>query len=1183
MNAKHTLYLGFLMLAAAFAAPAGAQTTYTENFTNASTTNSWFFLNGACLTAGTASTTTAQNPSCVGSPYYIAKEGATPNLWGGNSGSLPDPLASGALRFTNTYVENGAILSNFNFPLSSQGLQVSFTTVTYLGDSGGSGHDGADGISFFLQDASYAADVGAFGGSLAYTCSNTNNDGTLSQVTGLPRGFDGISGGYIGLGIDEYGNFLNQGDNTATGWGYQPGRIGLRSSGSVNWANLNATYPTYYPSTLTTAQRAAAVQASCTSGNVWDFSSGSGVVIFPSQPLAFTSPGGSKFGDYPAIPTAYKVLPATQLIANESATQRSQAVPITYNLKITQSGLLSLSYSYNGGANQAVISSVDITQRDATGVAQNPLPSSVRFGFAGSTGGSRNIHEIMCFQATPTQVSSSSAGVNQRQSARVQTGTQVYLAYYNPQTWAGALTSQYIDQSTTNANALSIDSTINWDASCVLTGVPTGQTCDTTGPVGPVAAEAPASRVMFSWNGSNGIPFEWANLTTAQQTALTTGDTTPLTPYRLNFMRGDRSQEQQAATATTFTGLYRVRASVLGDIIDSAPTWVGPPNLPYPDTWTDLLRSSDTFSENSKAYSSFAANGTVTTHNERQRTNVVYTGANDGMLHGFRTGSYDSSNTYVPTLNDGLEVMAYVPGNVINNIQSATATRNFSDPQYGHKFDVDAPPGTGDLFYSGFWHTWLVGGMGPGGKAMYALDVTDPDSMFSTESNSAAVVKGEWDNTNITCTNGGGCKNNLGNTYGVPLIRRFHNGNWGAIFGNGYGSNSGDAGIFVMLVDSSGAITFYYLTTGVGSSGSPNGIGYVATADLDGDHVTDFVYGGDLQGNLWRFDLTDVNPANWAAANNPIFTTPSGQPITTAPIVVAAPGAGLLPHVLIEFGTGRQVPMTNTAPATYQAATQALYGIWDWNLSAWDGLSTFDYATKALSQPGGHTAAISGTTNLQQQTITSVSAATVANTGSDYRTVSANPVCYADVSGCNQYGWYLQLTSGNAFPPDPAIPQTSTTYPTSPAVFEQIIFNPTLIQGAFVINTTIPPATSATSCFNASSSGWTMALDPTTGGAFTTSFFLDSNSNAINAPNGPATGIALGGTGTPSSLIAGGGQSYVLTQTSGGAPPAGGGSTTGGSGSVGGGGGNTSGNAVIVRSSTPGAIKGKRLTWIQKR
>src|SRR6185503_122312 len=98
------------------------------------------------------------------------------------------------------------------------------------------------------------------------------------------------------------------------------------------------------------------------------------------------------------------------------------------------------------------------------------------------------------------------------------------------------------------------------------------------------------------------------------------------------------------------------------------------------------------------------------------------------------------------------------------------------------------------------------------------------------------------------------CGANLGKTYGVPQIRRLHNGKWGVILPNGIGSASGDAGVYIMTVDPSNAArTFYYLSTG--RSGG-NGIAYVSTADLDGDHITDFLYAGDLLGNIWRFDLT---------------------------------------------------------------------------------------------------------------------------------------------------------------------------------------------------------------------------------------------------------------------------------------------------------------------------------------
>jgi type IV pilus assembly protein PilY1 len=1213
--------LGALALAlgllAGSAARAQTTTTYSENFTGSSTTNSWYFINGACLTAGTGATSTAANPACVGSTYYTNK-GDT--LIGGDTGTLPDTAASGggALRFTNWFNENGAILSNFNFPLSSTGLAVSFTTVTYEGDSGGGGGDGADGISFFLQNATSAADVGAFGGSLGYTCSNTNNDATL-RPSGQPRGFDGLAGGYVGLGIDEYGNFLNSPDNTSSGdpiptsggpyasgasGQYQPGRIGMRGPGSTTWSSLNATYPTLYPSSLSNATRAQAVQSTCSTGHIWDYS-----LSTPAQTSA-TAP------NYTAIPNAWQALPASEPIANESATTRSQGTPITYNLKITSAGLLSLTYSYNGGALQTVISGVDITSAGA-----NPLPATIRFGFAGSTGGSRNIHEVMCFQATPSVTAQSSATLNQKQTAQVQAGTQLYFAFYNPATLAGSVTAENLVQSVANPNLVTISPTINWDASCVLTGV-TGSQCDPPasgasggGPAGPTPAQGSASRVILSFAPSStastssapgpgtGIPFQWASLTSAEQPALDTNDSTsttlPQAAYRLAYLRGDRTQEQTPSTTnpTQFNGLYRDRASVLGDIIDSSPVWVGPPNATFPGTWVDALWAgtsqavNDVLSENSgQAYTVFSSSGTssytsgtAANNHEAQRLNVVYAGANDGMLHGFRSGSFNGT-AFQNATNDGHEVLAYVPAYIVNTIQSSSVVNNYSDPQYGHKYDVDASPGTGDLFYNGVWHTWLVGGLGPGGNAIYALDVTDPAALFTESSGSnagpTAVVRGEWGTYVATTVSGGNttrtvtsttmncvgdgatpCGNHLGNTYGIPQIRRFHNGSWGAVFGNGLYSQTADAGIFVMLVDpSSGAITFYYVgagSSGTGTANNPNGIAYVTAADLDGDHITDYVYAGDIQGHVWRFDLTSTNPNNWTiTAPALVYTTPGSQPITSKVSVIAASSTGSAnPHVLVEFGTGQQVPMTNYSSATFATAAQALYGIWDWNLATWNTESSTKYA--ALSSHSS----ISGTSAIQVQTITSTTVATAIGTGTNYRTVSQNAVCYADVSGCSQFGWYMNLVSGYANPTDPATPTSSTS--TNPMVYEQVIFNPIVEAGAFIVNTTIPAASASTMCFSSAESGWTMAIDPATGGAFNTAFFADSQGNFLTTgvPGGSGqegvSGVALAGTGTPY-MYQSGTQYGLAMQTAPGTP-------------------------VTLNINPQNATSGKRLTWIEKR
>ncbi|HEY5102766.1 MAG TPA: hypothetical protein VII70_08280, partial [Steroidobacteraceae bacterium] len=159
MKANYSFAAMVIVLTGLIAPAAHAQTTqngvtcpaggYCEDFTGTALSRPWQSFNGACLTAGD---NTATIPACYGLAYY----GAEP-LVGGDTGTLPDGAGKGALRFTNGspggYHQNGAIVLNPSaaFP-STAGVAITFTTVTYRGDSGGSGKDGADGISFFLMD-----------------------------------------------------------------------------------------------------------------------------------------------------------------------------------------------------------------------------------------------------------------------------------------------------------------------------------------------------------------------------------------------------------------------------------------------------------------------------------------------------------------------------------------------------------------------------------------------------------------------------------------------------------------------------------------------------------------------------------------------------------------------------------------------------------------------------------------------------------------------------------------------------------------------------------------------------------------------------------------------------------------------------------------------------------------------
>ncbi|MDE2276778.1 MAG: pilus assembly protein PilY [Burkholderiales bacterium] len=1088
---------------------AHAQLVISDNLTGASSAYNWRALNGACLTAGNNS---GSIPACTGLAYYSGK-----TLVGGVTGRLPDAVGQGALRLTNgdttLYGSNGdnqtgAVVSNFTFP-SNQGLQVTFTTVTYGGD--GNNGTGADGISFFLADGSQPPTVGALGGSLGYSCSNVN--GT----------YDGVLGGYIGVGIDEYGNFSNPGDNTNTGPGFRAGRISLRGAGSTAWSWLNANYPTLYPGSLSSGSRANAVRNTCRTGYLWNYSGGT-VTDANGSSIANQSQTTQALA-YNYGLAAYNTLPAGTSISNQEGVNyplRTQAVPITYSLTITPNGLLSLSYSINGGAAQQVLNNQSIT------AANGPLPASFRFGFSAGTGGSNNVHEITCFKAAPVNQAQSSAGTNVQQSARVQTGSQVYLAYYHPGNWWGALTAQDLlyDPST---DIVSINPVAAWDASCVLTG----GSCQATGSSN--TAQAPNSRAMLTWGGSGGIPFEWSSLSPAQQATLTAGDSS-VTSNRLQFLRGDRSNE----LTNTGSGSFRPRAGVLGDIVDSSPTWVGPPQSPYTGPWADALYPAATAPEGSgQTYATFQG-----TSGAGARQNVVYAGANDGFLHGFRTGAAGSAAP-----NDGREVLAYMPSTALATIHSTTAALDYSAPQYSHNFYVNATPGSGDLYYNGAWHTWLVGGTGAGGNAggaignktstavgnLFALDITDP-SQFN-EANAGSLVLGDWTSASITCSNVANCGNSLGSIAGTPVIRRLHSGQWAVLFGNGLNSATGTAGLFIMLVDpATGARSFRFIDTGARptvAGAAKNGIAYVTPADLDGDHITDYVYAGDAWGNVWRFDLTSATPSAWSASSTPLFST-GAQPIATKVAVAAVPGIGPQGQVgvVVAFGTGRQLPQTLSSAASYETAAQSLYGVWDWNMAGWNALAGAAAQYASLAAPQSVSSA-----NLLTQTVT----ATVAGSGaiSGYRTVSSANVCWKGSTACatgnTQFGWQLAL----------------------PASQEQVIYNPVIAYGMFIVNTTIPTVTNALTCSNQPASGYTMAVTMGSGGSATSSFFADPNNNFVTLNGGIVSGIGLSATGSPS-IVTARQKPYLVQQTVG-------------------------GTGVVTQINPAANGTGSRVTWIQLR
>ncbi len=379
-----------------------------------------------------------------------------------------------------------------------------------------------------------------------------------------------------------------------------------------------------------------------------------------------------------------------------------------------------------------------------------------------------------------------------------------------------------------------------------------------------------SSRTILTYDrdSRSGRPFRWDALNSSQKAALSSEGI-------LQYLRGDDSQEQKNG------GPLRTRASKLGDIVNSSPLFVGPPAFRY----------------GFDSYASFR-------NSYKSRRSMIYVGANDGMLHAFDAET-------------GVEKFAYVPNSLYGNLGRLVS------PSYTHKFFVDATPVMGDAYYDGAWRTLLTGGLRSGGRGIYLLDVTDPDS-FGSET--VATSKVLWEFTSEDDAD-------LGYTYAQPTISRMQNGRWAVIFGNGYNSDNGTAALFIAYADKgpgswAEGTNFFKLDTQVGWADNPNGLASTTPVDIDGDSKVDYIYAGDLYGNLWKFDVSSPDPSNWAVASlggtgpTPLFQTQiadgtgNRQPITVRPEVGHTPfGSG----IMIYFGTGKFLEAGDVSSTTQQS------------------------------------------------------------------------------------------------------------------------------------------------------------------------------------------------------------------------------------------------------------------------
>jgi len=510
----------------------------------------------------------------------------------------------------------------------------------------------------------------------------------------------------------------------------------------------------------------------------------------------------------------------------------------------------------------------------------------------------------------------------------------------------------------------------------------------------------------------------------------------------INYIRGDQSNEQQNG------GFFRDRSVVLGDIVNASPISISNQNFGY-DFLPDATESS--------LYPAYVASkGSTFTGANGERFSIVIAGANDGMLHAF----IDSTDTVPSTA--GKEIFAYVPSMIHGDLPE------LADLNYSHRFFVDGTPHSSDAFINGAWTTMLVAHLGYGGRGLFALDISDPENFTASD------VMWEFDSNDSA---------ELGHVLHSPVIAKLNNGDWGVIFGNGYNSASQTARLFILNATDGSVIKI--IDTEVGSGASPNGLAQPFLLDSNNDRIVDIIYAGDLQGNIWKFDMTG-NASNWGSAfkqgntPEPLYTATDDngttnttaddtvQPITTRPVAVNHPDGGFM----VLFGTGKYLENgDNTIPNSPQ--TQTFYGIHDPNQST-----------------GNPTPVGTGRTDLVEQEI--LDEVDVLDDNNDVvnraRIVSDNTVNYS-----TQKGWYLDLIS-----------------PINGSEAERVIANPLARFGRVIFTTFIPSG----AC-EEGGDATIMEIDAVSGARLENSVFDFNNDGVIDADDF----VTYGGTQVPGSGI----------------------------------------------------------------
>ena len=460
----------------------------------------------------------------------------------------------------------------------------------------------------------------------------------------------------------------------------------------------------------------------------------------------------------------------------------------------------------------------------------------------------------------------SSAGVATVSSV-LQASNRKYVPTYDPSKWSGDIQGQGL-----------------------------GANGQTTGTVWAASTRVPSpatSRSIYTWDTAPllsptipaAVKFDWTLMSGANQAAMLTGSNN-----LVNFIRGDHALEGTFAEPSK---PYRLRKDangtpfVLGDFVNSNPVLIkGLFNGSYSGLATG-----------GSSYSSFLST-------KAARDAVLFVGGNDGMLHAFKDVNTPATNS-----TDGEEIFAFVPRAVYPNLAE------LADKTYGgvlpHRFFVDGPqqesdayvraPGAtpGSLATSPTWRNYLMGSLGAGGRAVYALDVTSSPTL------NASNVRWELSSANDS---------DLGYVMAPIEVGVLKSGKWVAIFGNGFSSTAGKAVLFVVDLETAA------ITKLVVDATSGNGLGGVGIIrNRNGEIET--LYAGDLKGKVWRMDYNTAAVPFVVNGGVPFYDAGTSKPVTQPPSIFDHSKGGKI----VVFGTGK---LFTTADGT-TTSTQSIYGIWD--------------------------------------------------------------------------------------------------------------------------------------------------------------------------------------------------------------------------------------------------------------